>query len=513
MTNSTIELLDFAIGTGKLATNTNDAIADVTGAAAEYSENDLSGLGASLLVATLSIVDLLNKFPNQTPYLSVVADALAVADSLQDDIENENINGISTDTALVTASLFTSLLSSSALGLAVGATTLSVGAPFIAIGIAVGAVGAGLSIWASQPSNSTLIEKDAIISGLASLGVGLARHVETVDEVLMGEGFEFVGNDSREEVVGGDIDNNIETRGGEDFLFGGGGDDVLLAGSGSDFLYGQDGNDRLTGGPDTDYLEGGLGADVFYWNTGDGDDVIGDFDDAGDRIIVNGTDLAALQFERVSAGSPFYADQSNPDITLRYEGDVLEVSISSGAASGTITVTQYSPGTGADYGIVLTDFVPDAPGSTDVTVQTLGTSNEANDTDSSAYWRQQSSQGGYDWSNIAIRFAAAEVSNYSGGSLHGTFGGAFEGGPVDDHLSGDDDSNALHGLGGQDRIEGAAGNDFLEGGAGADILVGGDGGDILFGSARAGLVDELDSGSQHDQFYLSEIRDIAGDVN
>ncbi|MEH6519492.1 MAG: calcium-binding protein, partial [Halioglobus sp.] len=513
MTNSAIELLDFAIGTGKFTTDTNDVIADITGAAAEYNENDLVGLSTSLLVATLSIVELLNKFPNQTPYLSVVADALVVADSLQGDKNNESINGISTDTALLAASLFTSLLSTSALGLAVGATSLTAAAPIIAIGIAVGTVGAGLSIWASQPSNSTLIESETIINGLASLGLGLARHIETVDEVLMGDELSFLGGDSREEVIGGDYDNIIDTLGGDDFLFGGQGADVLLAGAGSDFLYGDEGNDQLTGGPDTDYLEGGEGADLFFWNTGDGDDVIGDFDDAGDRIIVNGADLATFQFMRVSAGSPFYVDPSNPDITLRYDGSVLEISINGGADSGTITATQYSPATGADYGIVLTDFEADVPVGTDVSVQTLGTSNDGNEIDTSAYWRQQSGQGGYDWSNIAIRFDASAVSNYSGGSLHGTFGGAFEGGPVNDHLSGDVDSNALHGLGGQDRLEGGAGSDFLEGGAGSDMLSGGDGGDILFGSARAGLVDELDPGSQHDQFYLSEITDIAGDIN
>ena len=109
-----------------------------------------------------------------------------------------------------------------------------------------------------------------------------------------------------------------------------------------------------------------------------------------------------------------------------------------------------------------------------------------------AYDRQLFSQRGLDWSGIAIGFSASVVANYSAGSLHGTLGGAFEGGPVDDRLTGDSGANALHGLAGDDWIEGGAGDDFLEGGAGVDLISGGAGNDLIFGNARAGLVDLLD---------------------
>ncbi len=277
-----------------------------------------------------------------------------------------------------------------------------------------------------------------------------------------------------------------------------------------DHIFGYAGNDTIEGGKGTDFLVGGSGADRFYWNAGDGDDFIGDYDDAGDRIFVNGIDLATLRFERTSAESPYYVDSSHPDITLHYDGDVLTISVGDGADAGSITLTEFSPAAGADYGLVLAEPVL-APPPTDLAVTRLGAGD--GEVDASAYWRQQSTQGGYDWSGIAISFDAGAVTNYSAGSLHGSFGGVFEGGPVNDHLTGDSGANALHGLAGNDTIDGDAGDDFLEGGAGSDVLSGGAGHDLLFGSARAGLADLLGSGSQQHQFYRGQISDGAGDTN
>jgi Ca2+-binding RTX toxin-like protein len=281
--------------------------------------------------------------------------------------------------------------------------------------------------------------------------------------------------------------------------------------SNDDQIFGYAGDDVLEGGEGNDFLVGGAGADTYIWNTGDASDTIGDFDDGADKIVVNGVNLAELDFKRVSTGSPFYRDAAQPDISLHYDGAFLTVTVGGDNDGGTITVKEYLPVTGADFGIILRDYEPDVQVVTDVAVGQLGTG--ADDIDSSAYWRQQAAQGGLDWSATAIRFNANDVINYSGGALHGTSGGAFEGGPVADYLSGDADANALHGLAGADTLEGGGGDDFLEGGAGSDALAGGDGNDILFGGARAGLAAALDSGSAQDQFYLQQIGDVAGTVN
>ena len=305
------------------------------------------------------------------------------------------------------------------------------------------------------------------------------------------------------------------------YLQGYGGDDIL---SGSDnywegkdpddYILGYGGNDVLEGGLGTDYLIGGKGADKFIWNSGDGADFIGDYDDGGDRIYVNGVDLATLGFKRTSADSPYYVDPTSPDITLHYDGDFLTINIGSGPDAGSITATRYTPATGADYGIVLKDHALGAP-VTDLAVAALGWSDAEVDDETgwSAYDRQLHSQRGLDWSTISVSFDAGEVGNYVAGDLHGTLGGAFEGGPLDDYLKGESGDNALHGLAGNDTIDGDAGDDFLEGGAGSDTLFGGDGSDLIFGSARAGLAAGLDPAGGSGQFYLAQIADMSGDDN
>ena len=304
----------------------------------------------------------------------------------------------------------------------------------------------------------------------------------------------------------------IEGTAGDDVLSG---EDAYWAGkSPDDHIFGYAGNDSLEGGIGTDFLVGGSGADRFYWNTGDGTDYIGDYDDAGDRIYVNGIDLATLEFQRTSAGAPYYADSSHPDITLHYDGDFLTINVGSGPGAGSITVTRYTPAAGEDYGILLNDYSVAAP-ITDITVSRLGDSDAGADDETgwNAWDRQRGSQRGLDWSAISLGFDGDAVINYVGGSLHGTSGGVFEGGPANDYLLGEAGSNALHGLAGDDLIDGAGGDDFLEGGAGSDVISGGDGSDLVFGSSRAGLAAQLEPGTGPGQFYLPQIADMPGDEN
>lgn len=447
------------------------------------------------------------------PGLSPSLGLTAVSVSIYNDLENEDIDVVSVATMLSASSAVLSVLSSAefATGLAVGATLSS---PIIITATLLGLAAAGLTVLATSDwaGSEDFVDLDTLVSGLSSLGITLTDYITSVDEVFLdGESQDYEGNAFRQEVLGDERDNLIQTLAGDDFLIGGGGKDILRGGEGSDFLYGDEGADQLIGGPGVDYLEGGAGSDQFIWNTGDGNDVIGDYDDGGDRIIVNGIDISSLQFKQVSAGSPFYLNSIDPGITLRYEGDFLTITAGSGPQSGTITATQYSPVSGEDYGIALQDAAPAIPLVGDVAVAAIGPGDL--ETDPSAFWRQQSSQGGIDWSASTLRFIADDVANYTGGALHGTLGGAFEGGPVDDYISGDPDSNALHGLGGADLVFGEGGDDFLEGGAGSDVLEGGDGDDILFGSSRVGLADSLDPGSLEGQFYLINTADSPDDTN
>ena len=144
--------------------------------------------------------------------------------------------------------------------------------------------------------------------------------------------------------------------GGPDFLFGGDGDDEVYGGKGNDRLLGGHGDDLLKGGPGTDYLdfemevvdrersnefelhfkierfdygddrlEGGTGDDYFYFYPDGGDDVILDFGNGDDMIVITA-------FEDI---------QSIADLTLQQQGDNLVIDLSP-QGGGTITLQDYN---------------------------------------------------------------------------------------------------------------------------------------------------------------------------
>ena len=139
-------------------------------------------------------------------------------------------------------------------------------------------------------------------------------------------------------------------------MFGGYGDDQVFGGKGHDFLFGGYGDDLLKGGPGTDYLEfelevvdrersnefeihtrlqrfdygndqleGGAGDDYFYFYPDGGDDVILDFGNGDDRIVL----------------TAFEAIQSVSDLTLQQQGGNLVIDLSS-QDGGTITLQDYN---------------------------------------------------------------------------------------------------------------------------------------------------------------------------
>ncbi|WP_299919398.1 DUF4214 domain-containing protein [uncultured Roseobacter sp.] len=107
----------------------------------------------------------------------------------------------------------------------------------------------------------------------------------------------FWGNEGNDELNGGDGDDLLYGEEGEDTLTGGAGNDILRAGKdndvadggeGSDTIFGGDGNDRLIGGLGNDTLKGGEGSDVFVSQSGDGADIIEDFDVNTDKLELTG---------------------------------------------------------------------------------------------------------------------------------------------------------------------------------------------------------------------------------
>ena len=112
------------------------------------------------------------------------------------------------------------------------------------------------------------------------------------DELFGGAGRDRLsGRDDDDRLFGGDGRDRLDGGNGRDLLDGGTDRDALFGGNGEDWLRGGEGNDRLFGGADNDVLEGGAGidrlfggagSDTFVFGTGDGLDVIQDFNEADD---------------------------------------------------------------------------------------------------------------------------------------------------------------------------------------------------------------------------------------
>lgn len=89
------------------------------------------------------------------------------------------------------------------------------------------------------------------------------------------------GGDGNDQILGGPGNDWIQGDAGNDTLVGNDGVDRLFGGAGSDLLAGQAGNDELTGGSE---------ADQFYFNLNGGQDIIRDFQDNLDKIVL-GSDV------------------------------------------------------------------------------------------------------------------------------------------------------------------------------------------------------------------------------
>lgn len=117
------------------------------------------------------------------------------------------------------------------------------------------------------------------------LGTNLADNMEGKggNDLLYG----FAGND----IMDGDL--------GNDYLNGGLGNDNMEGGAGRDTLLGGSGNDILSGDEGNDLMNGGAGNDRFVFDSGDGDDRITGFVAGGTQDRLDLRD-AAFDFVRFS---------------------------------------------------------------------------------------------------------------------------------------------------------------------------------------------------------------------
>lgn len=276
------------------------------------------------------------------------------------------------------------------------------------------------------------------------------------------------GNDT---IYGGKGADKIYGGAGHDRIYGGEGNDILFGECGNDYLFGGSGNDILDGGAGCDYLYGGTGNDIlrggagndtYYFERGDGHDVIQECDCGCNKrnVIKLGPgigpeDLLLFNHARSSCGgytdliiaigdggetpAPPIQRLNNPPAEIWKDYDQT-ITVENGI--GKCATNQCNP-----YSIQAIEFA-------DGTVWT---------------WRDILNQPMYMAKNDIVGYTAKEGSILFGNGLN----------------------NYMYGNCGNDTLSGGKGNDYLAGGAGNDTYLfnRGDGKDTIFdcGGSRDAL--------------------------
>lgn len=156
----------------------------------------------------------------------------------------------------------------------------------------------------------------ASVTGLA------AEEVDSPDVQPEGpEGVNFVGTDGDDVFVGSALTDILDGREGDDVLTGLAGKDYLIGYDGNDTLFGGDGEDELAGGTDADIIYGGQGSDflsgnegndtlcggagddLYFWQRGDGDDLVIDEGRLGSNVFeLKGIMSDQVQFSELENG-------------------------------------------------------------------------------------------------------------------------------------------------------------------------------------------------------------------
>lgn len=127
------------------------------------------------------------------------------------------------------------------------------------------------------------------------------------DTILTGNGNDWVNSGTGHDMVfGGDGSDILLAAQGDDTVDAGNGDDRVQGGDGFDELKGGSGNDTLVGGRQDDVLVGGKGEDTFIFNSNDGRDQITDFNSKTDVLAFDAmyqNRLKVSDVERVSRNS------------------------------------------------------------------------------------------------------------------------------------------------------------------------------------------------------------------
>ncbi|MFV0626364.1 MAG: calcium-binding protein [Alphaproteobacteria bacterium] len=262
-----------------------------------------------------------------------------------------------------------------------------------------------------------------------------------------------------------------------DILYGTTKNDVIYGDAGDDIILAKAGNDLISGGKGNDVLHGGVGNDTYFYNLGDGYDIISEEDGEADKIV-------------------FGEGISVEDLKFRDVDGILVITIKDDATQG-IEILQWQD---SSYKIEKLVF---ADGS-EVALTEIGLTFHQKDEDVFINTTQYDDivYAGNGDNNIYTLDGNDIV--YGGNDSDFVSAGAGEdivyGGEGNDEIYGGEGNDILYGESGDDYLDGGSGNDILIGGIGNDYLYDGDGDDTIYGGTGN---DDLDGGIGDDVFIYN----------
>ncbi len=131
---------------------------------------------------------------------------------------------------------------------------------------------------------------NAVIGNTTAIGTILD------DDAGAPAGWNGIGNDLPNVLLGGPGGDNLFGAGADDLLSGGAGNDTLDGGDGNDVLLGGQGNDTLRGGAGNDVLDGGAGDDLMIGGAGNDVYIVDSTSDVVQENPGGGTDTVRPSF-------------------------------------------------------------------------------------------------------------------------------------------------------------------------------------------------------------------------
>ena len=139
------------------------------------------------------------------------------------------------------------------------------------------------------------------------------------------EGYQVAKITISKDIIGTNQSNVINGTTSSEWIEGKGGRDFITGEGGSDIIFGGAGKDNLRGGAGRDQLSGQGGSDAFFLSPNNGADLISDFQDGLDFIVLeNFGEVIGLANLSITQGTSNDPGLENKDNTLiSYKGELL----------------------------------------------------------------------------------------------------------------------------------------------------------------------------------------------